>query len=146
MRARDVMTTTLHTVERTTPIGDVIRALLDHQISDVPVVEHGRLVGIVGRRDVPRATANRLGAADATTPARALSDAEIVRRLLDSLRREPWAEVGHIRPTSEGGAVTLHGEVEGAAEREAIEIAARATPGVRAVRNELVIRPGIADE
>jgi osmotically-inducible protein OsmY len=42
--------------------------------------------------------------------------------------------------------VTLQGEVESEAEREAVEIAARGLAGVRGVANELVIRPGLADE
>ena len=54
MRARDIMTTDLHTVERTTPIRDVIRLLLEHGISGVPVVEDGRVVGIVSEGDLLR--------------------------------------------------------------------------------------------
>ena len=42
--------------------------------------------------------------------------------------------------------VRARGWAESVAEREAIEIAARGIPGVRAVRNELLIRPDIADE
>jgi osmotically-inducible protein OsmY len=38
------------------------------------------------------------------------------------------------------------GEAESEAESTAIEIAARGIPGVRGVRNLLVIQPGIADE
>ena len=52
MRARDIMKNAVHTVERTTPIGDVIRRLLDHQISGMPVVEDGRGVGIISEGDL----------------------------------------------------------------------------------------------
>jgi osmotically-inducible protein OsmY len=62
------------------------------------------------------------------------------------LRDEPWAEVSHIRPTCEDGMVTLHGEVESEAEREAVEVAARGVTGVRGVENRLAIRPGLDDE
>ena len=144
--AEDVMTRAVVTILPGTPVGEIAHLLADRNLKRVPVVEDGRLVGIVSRRDVLRATADRLGPADEPPPNRDVSDAEIVRRLLDSLSAEPWAEVGHIRPTSDGGVVTLAGEAESVVEREAIEIAARGIPGVRAVRNELLIRPDIADE
>ena len=140
------MTRAVVTILPGTPVGEIAHLLADRNIKRVPVVEDGRLVGIVSRRDVLRATADRLGPADEPPPNRVVPDAEIVRRLLDRLRAEPWAEVGHIRPTSDGGVVTLAGEAESVAEREAIEVAARGIPGVRAVRNELLIRPDIADE
>jgi osmotically-inducible protein OsmY len=69
-----------------------------------------------------------------------------VDRLLAELRDEPWAEVSHIRPSCNEGQVTLAGEVESEAEREAVEVAARGVVGVRGVANRLTIRPGLADE
>jgi osmotically-inducible protein OsmY len=42
--------------------------------------------------------------------------------------------------------MTLDGEVESEAEREAVEIAARGVPGVLSVVNQLSIRPGLEDE
>lgn len=144
--AEDVMTRAVVTVLPGTPVAEIAHLLAERNIKRVPVVDDGRLVGIVSRRDVLRATAERLGAAKDRAPARTVSNEEIVHRLLDSLRGEPWAEVLHIRPTAEDGIVTLHGEAESAAERDAIEIAARGIPGVRGVRNELVICPAIADE
>jgi osmotically-inducible protein OsmY len=69
-----------------------------------------------------------------------------VARLLTILRGEPWVEVNHIRPSCLDGRVTLNGEVESDAEREAVEVAARSVAGVRAVVNQLAIKPGIADE
>jgi CBS domain-containing protein len=145
--AEDVMTRNVVTVLPGTPIEDVAHLLAERNIKRVPVVEDGRLVGIVSRRDVLRATAQRLvGEESAGRPVGQVSDAEIVRRLLDALRGEPWAEVGHLTPTSEDGIVTLRGDAESAIERDAIEIAARGIPGVREVRNELRVRPDIADE
>jgi CBS domain-containing protein len=119
--------------------------MTERQIKRLPVVEDDRLVGIVSRADVLRAAYERIQALheDAVPPR---SDAEIVSTLIETLRVEPWAEVGHIRPTCSAGLLTLNGEAESAAERDAIEIAARGITGVREVRNLLVIQPSIADE
>lgn len=40
------------TVERLTSIVDAARLMADHQVSAVPVVDDGRLVGIFSERDV----------------------------------------------------------------------------------------------
>ena len=52
MRARKIMSTTLFTVERTTPVRDVMRLLIDQRISGVPVVEDGTVVGIISEGDL----------------------------------------------------------------------------------------------
>src|SRR5215204_5341324 len=52
MRARRIMSTTLFTVERTTPVREVIRLLIEQRISAVPVVEDGRVVGIISEGDL----------------------------------------------------------------------------------------------
>lgn len=53
LRARDVMTTPVHTVGPETPVPEVARLLVERHISGVPVVdETGRLVGIVTEADL----------------------------------------------------------------------------------------------
>ena len=52
MRARRIMSTALHTVERGTPVRDVIRILIENRISGVPVVDDGAVVGIISEGDL----------------------------------------------------------------------------------------------
>lgn len=144
--AEDVMTQPVITILPGTPVEEIAHLMAERHIKRVPVVEDGRLVGIVSRGDVLRAAYERLIALEESETERPRSDDEIVTRFLARLRDEPWAEVSHIRPTCEGGIVTIHGEVESEAEREAVEIAARGIAGVRGVSNLLVIHPELADE
>jgi CBS domain-containing protein len=66
MRCREIMTTDVKTVGCATPIRDVATAMRDGDVGSMPVVEHGRLVGIVTDRDiVVRAVA---AGHDASTP------------------------------------------------------------------------------
>lgn len=51
MRVRDVMTTSVVTVDPATPVKDVARLLVEHRISGVPVVDDGRVVGLVTEAD-----------------------------------------------------------------------------------------------
>lgn len=55
MKARDVMTTKVHTVEAASPVLQAVRLMLQNRISGLPVVEDGdRLVGIVTEGDFLR--------------------------------------------------------------------------------------------
>lgn len=144
--AEDVMTEPVVTILPGTPVEEIAHMMAERQIKRFPVVENGQLVGIVSRGDVLRAAYERELAFEDNQNGRPRSDHEIVSRLLTVLRGEPWVEVNHIRPSCLDGRVTLNGEVESDAEREAVEVAARGVAGVRGVTNQLVIKPSIADE
>jgi CBS domain-containing protein len=144
--AEDVMSGPVVTILPGTPVEEIAHLMAERHIKRVPVVDRGKLVGIVSRGNVLRAAYERLLALEDGQSGKIPSDQEIVARLLAELRDEPWAEVNHIRPTCQDGRLTLSGEVESEAEREAVEVAARGVAGVRAVANELVIHPGLADE
>jgi CBS domain-containing protein len=52
MRVRDVMTSGVTTVAPDTHLRDVAQLLVQKRISGVPVVENGRVVGVVSERDI----------------------------------------------------------------------------------------------
>ncbi|MGE3267693.1 MAG: CBS domain-containing protein [Chloroflexota bacterium] len=144
--AEDVMSGPVITVLPGTPVEEIAHLMAERQIKRVPVVEDGRLVGIVSRGDILRAAYERELAVEASPNGRPQTDQEIVNRLLSVLGSEPWVEISHIRPSCQDGVLTLNGEVESEAEREAVEVAARGLAGIRSVVNHLVIHPDIADE
>jgi CBS domain-containing protein len=51
----ELMTTTVRTVDVRADLADIARLLVDDRLRSVPVLENGRLAGIVSRRDVLRA-------------------------------------------------------------------------------------------
>ena len=68
-RAKDVMTAPPVTVTRDTRLDTIARLMRESQINRVPVVEDGRLIGVVTRGDILAAIANLEHAAiDLTKP------------------------------------------------------------------------------
>ena len=54
MRAEDIMTTGVITIAPDTTIREVATILLERRISGLPVVENGRVIGIVSEGDLLR--------------------------------------------------------------------------------------------
>lgn len=54
MQARDIMTPDVICVAPDTPLAEVVRTMLQHRISAVPVLEDGVLVGIISEGDLLR--------------------------------------------------------------------------------------------
>lgn len=55
MKAQDVMTTTVYTVDAETPVAAIARLLIERRISGVPVVDaENRVLGVVSERDLMR--------------------------------------------------------------------------------------------
>jgi CBS domain-containing protein len=52
MKARDIMTTEIVTFAPDTPIRDIARTFRERNITGAPVVEHGRVIGIVTEIDL----------------------------------------------------------------------------------------------
>ena len=55
LRARDIMQRQVLTVSPDMPIPELVDFLISHRVSGVPVMEKGKVVGIVSRSDLVRA-------------------------------------------------------------------------------------------
>ena len=62
------------------------------------------------------------------------------------LQNERWTRPALISVTVQDGTVDLWGIVETVAEREAVHVLAEVTPGVRAVNDNLMIRPTASEK
>ena len=54
VKARDIMSTRVHSVSPDLPLIELERQLTSHRISGAPVLDGGRVVGIVSRSDIDR--------------------------------------------------------------------------------------------
>jgi CBS domain-containing protein len=131
-KVSDAMTRQVVTASPETPLHEVAAILEKHSIKRVPIIENGQLVGIVSRANLIQAVASTGKALEIP-----LSDSTIRDKLLAHLKTQDWAHTDLLNVTVNGGVVDLWGIVGSASERTAIRVAAEATPGVRAVKDNL---------
>jgi CBS domain-containing protein len=137
-RAADVMTKNVITVTPDTPLAAVARLLEERHIKRVPVVENGKVVGIVSRADLLRALAAR------ETEATSADDRALRERLDRELEKAGLDYHPYVNIVVADGVVHLWGIVSSRREAEALKLAAENVEGVKAVESHLAVRPVIS--
>jgi len=117
-----------------TPLHEIAELFEGKNIKRVPVVSKGQLVGIVSRANLIQAIATSGKGLDIP-----LSDSNVRDKLMEHLKRQPWAHTLLLNVTVNGGVVDLWGIVRSETEKKALRVAAESAPGVRAVNDHLVI-------
>jgi len=132
-RVEEVMTAQVSTIAPTASISDAVRLMERQDIKRLPVVENGRLVGIISRSDLLRALSRAL-------PAAALSagDAQIQAAIEAELAKQSWSRNGFIHCYVAGGVAELTGTIFDERERLAARVAVENVAGVTSVRDLLV--------
>ena len=132
-KVSELMSERVVTVSPDEPLSEAVDLMTRFRINRVPVVDGGRVVGIVSRADILRALA------------RQMRPREDVRPGDDALRKAVLAAVGSLpfaAPDVEiavsDATVRLTGAIMDDRERNALRVAVENVPGVRAVQDELV--------
>ena len=130
----EIMTTPAISVAPQTELAEVVALMESRRIKRVPVVEDGRLVGMLTRCDLMRALESLLPKVDA----RPVADARLRLQLLALLREQKWAPRGCVDVKVVDGVVELLGVITDERTRQAVQVLAENTPGVRDVINNLI--------
>jgi CBS domain-containing protein len=128
------MTERMFTVTSQTPLADLVALMETKHVKRVPVMDQGRLVGIVSRADVMAALVGLLS----EKPAGAATDAEIRDQILAEIDRQPWGPREGLDVIVTNGVAVLKGMIPDEREREALRVVAENVPGVKAVHDRLV--------
>lgn len=133
LKASEIMSQSVVSVGPDDEVDHAARVMLAHHVKRLPVLEEGRLVGLVARRDLMRF----FEVADATIAA------EVERSLTDLLS----APEGHqVTSSVEAGVVSLSGTVLHSSDVAIVTSLVGATVGVVAVRSAVIARepePGL---
>lgn len=140
-KVADVMTKDVITASPATPVSEIATTLESNRIKRVPIVEGGKLVGIVSRANLLQALASMRKEITVEKP---VGDADLREKILARLRAEPWVRPSLINVTVSDGTVDLWGVVDSNAEKQALRVAVEVTPGVRSVNDNVIVRPVVA--
>jgi CBS domain-containing protein len=130
-KVAQVMTPEPKTITPETPLDEVVRLMERHRIKRLPVVQDGKLVGIVSRANLLHALASV--AREVKAPAG--DDATIRERIMAECAKQPWAP--HVNVVVRDGVVELWGVITDERERQAFTVVSENVPGVKAVRDHL---------
>jgi CBS domain-containing protein len=136
-KVADVMSHEVITAEPDTPVSDIAETLECNRIKRLPIVKDGKLVGIVSRANLLQA----LASLRKEIAARPVADSELREAIMARLAAEPWIRPMLVNVTVADGVADVWGIVDSATERQALRIAVETTPGVKAVNDNLIVRP-----
>ena len=134
-KVSDIMSPGVVGVGLDTPLSDIADLMEERHVRRVPVVDGGKVVGIVSRANLLRAWAS-LPSETATASG---DDSAIRTALLDELSRQNWTRRPENSVVVSEGIVHLWGLAATEEEKRALELAAERTPGGHAVRNHSVV-------
>ncbi len=140
MNAADIMTTRLATAAPDTALPELVHLMVDRHVRAVPILEDGKLVGIVTQTDIIRALASRDGAMGTLSD----TDRSIREAFNAALAHPPWSDAAS-NPTCvvDAGMVNLWGIIDTETDRQALLALARSLTGVRAVEDHMRVQSHI---
>jgi CBS domain-containing protein len=134
-KVADVMTKRLVTATPDTPLNEIAGLLERHSIKRVPIVENGAVVGIVSRANIIQALAADRKGLDMPPP-----DAELRDKIMAHLKAQPWAHTSLLNVTVNDGVVDIWGITQSEVEKKALRVAAETMPGVRSVKDNVIMQ------
>lgn len=135
LRAGDVMTRHVVSVQEDADLADVAAILDRNKIKRVTVLRNGELVGLISRTDL----VNALKDSPATAAGAPIENAVLHRVLADKMKAQPWLSTGYLNMIVSNGAVQLWGHVESQVQHRALRVLIDETAGVTQVDDHLVV-------
>jgi CBS-domain-containing membrane protein len=141
-KAADVMTRQVATVGPDVDLAKVAEILHAHRVKRVPVVQDGKLLGIVTRSDNVEALSGAMG----PVASKVRSDGDLQRSILERMRAEPWLDTSYVNVNVDEGKVIIAGLVGSKDEERALCALVEAIAGSGNVADQLEIGLPIVTE
>lgn len=128
----EIMTRHPFTVRSDATVADIVRAMEKYQIKRLPVMQDGRMVGIITRKNLLQAVACMAH----DTPAAQACDDSIRAKVIAAIDHNDWRPFG-LSVLVRNGAVHLSGVITEERSRKAAVVAAENVCGVKEVHDHL---------
>jgi CBS domain-containing protein len=132
-KVADVMTSTPITITEDTRLDDIVSLMEKSNVKRLPVLQQGRVVGIVSRANLLHALASVVE----ELPASATTDETIREQVLSEFSNKPWSP-RDLNVVVRNGVVELWGDILDDRERQAAKVVVENVAGVKAVKDHLV--------
>jgi CBS-domain-containing membrane protein len=136
-KVADVMTRHVISATPDTSLGEIAAMLERNRIKRVPILDAGKLVGIVTRANILQALASATKKLPSLV---SVNDTELRKKVVARLSEEPWCPT-MLTVTVQDGTVDLWGLVHSVEEKKAARLAAELTPGVGTVVDNIIVQP-----
>lgn len=133
-RVEEVMTADVVSIDKSMPLKEAVTLMEGRHIKRLPVLDHGRLVGIISRADLLRTF---LATSLEPDIAQGVSDDAIRQRIDREIDRQPWNPRATVGIKVDRGVVDLSGIVTSEAMRDALRVLVENTPGVIRIRDDI---------
>jgi CBS domain-containing protein len=133
-RVHEIMSRNVVSAREDTTLGEIATLLERHRIKRLPILDDGKLVGIVSRSNLIQALASQ----HAQPHSGADTDRDIRERLLSRLAEQDWTDFGARNIIVSDGVVHLWGLIGSPDEREALTALVEEVPGVKSVSDEMI--------
>lgn len=134
LRASDVMTPKVVTVDEDAPVSEIVDILEGQNIKRVPVMRDDRLVGIVSRSNLLQGLVATLEDAREARVGRP-EDPAIQKAIMAELTQNLSETAADVSVVVRNGVVHIWGMMDSEEERNAVEVMAENVAGVTAVEN-----------
>jgi CBS domain-containing protein len=139
MVAQDVMTRLVVSVSKDAQLSEVAEILDTHRIRQVPVIEGGKLVGMISRADLVRKLAEATITPSATRP----DNGALQQAIWARIKKEPWLSTALVNLAVRDGVVEMWGAVTTDEQRQALRVLVEGVSGVQTVENKVSVLPTV---
>jgi CBS domain-containing protein len=137
LKAHDVMTRVIVSVSKNASLAEVADVLDSHRIRQVPVMDDGKLAGMISRADLVRKLAEIRIAAPAARP----DNGALQKAIWEQIKAQPWLESAYVNLAVKDGVVELYGVVDSDDQRRALRILVEGVSGVQKVEDNVGLFP-----
>ena len=137
LRAKEIMSRFVVSVSPQANLAEVAEILDTHRIRQVPVMDGGKLVGMISRADLVRKLAEVKTGAPAVRP----DNSALQKAIWDQVKAQGWLKSAYVNLIVRDGVVELWGAVDSNEQRRALRILVEGVRGVRKVEDRLGVLP-----